>query len=91
MHCCACLFYLRLCAFAQSKPIGRPSKYLETYGIALSLEADDGSKAKKLKEYLLSDEMTALLRSQEPPLKIVLTKAGHDRRYTVESLNEQWQ
>lgn len=65
-----------------------PSRYLETYGGALSLDADDGSKV-KLKEYLLSDEMTALLRAQEPPLKLVLTKAGHDRRYTIESWSDQ--
>ena len=57
-----------------------PSKYLETYGMTLSLEAADGSKT-KLKEFLLSDDMTNILRLHVPPLKLVLQKAGHDRRY----------
>jgi hypothetical protein len=45
----------------------------------------DGTKT-KLKEYLASDEMTALLAKGDAlglPLKLVLVKAGHDRRYTV--------
>ena len=59
-----------------------PSKFLEMYGEPLRLEASDGTKT-KLKEYLLSDEMTSLLAEQDPPLKLVLVKAGHDRRYTL--------
>lgn len=60
-----------------------PSKYLETYGSALYLEAADGSKI-KLKEYLLSDEMMQLLANyQGERLRLVLVKAGHDRKYSI--------
>jgi hypothetical protein len=58
-------------------------RYLETYGSALHLEASDGSKV-KLKEYLLSDEMMSLLNNfQGERLRLVLVKAGHDRKYSI--------
>jgi len=60
-----------------------PSKYLETYSSALHLEAHDGTKI-KLKEYLLSDEMMMLLANyQGERLRLVLVKAGHDRKYSI--------
>jgi hypothetical protein len=59
------------------------NRYLETYGSALHLEASDGSKV-KLKEYLLSDEMMSLLNNfQGERLRLVLVKAGHDRKYSI--------
>ena len=61
-------------------------------------QAPDGSKV-KLKEYLLADEMTSLLRAHcapvaaaggsatgaavPTPLRLDLAKAGHDRCYSA--------
>jgi len=59
-----------------------PSKYLETFGEPLRLETRQGEKL-KLKEYLLGDELTLLLKKQTPPLRMFLIKAGHDRRYSI--------
>ena len=55
---------------------------MEVYGTALRLEAAGGAKT-KLKEYLLSEDMALRLQRHSPPLKLVLVKAGHDRRYSV--------